>query len=57
MILGFSRKILEKESTDTKFHQNPSNGSQVVPCGRSDGQADVTKLTIAFRNFANAFNN
>jgi hypothetical protein len=33
-----------------KKNQNPCRGSQVVPCGRTD----MTKLTIAFRNFANA---
>jgi hypothetical protein len=40
-------------------------GSRVVPCGRTarqaDGetnrQTDMTKLTVAFRNFANAPNN
>jgi len=29
-----------------KFHENPSSGSHVVPC--------MTKVIIAFRNFANA---
>ena len=33
-----------------KFRQNPSSGSRVVPCGRTD----TTKLTVAFRNFSNA---
>jgi hypothetical protein len=33
-----------------KFHENPSVGSRVVPCGRTD----MTKLIVAFRNFANA---
>ena len=37
-----------------KFHEKPSNGSRVVPCGQMDGQTDMTKLTITFRNFANA---
>ena len=23
-----------------KFHDNPSSGNRVVPCGRTDGQAD-----------------
>jgi len=31
-----------------KFHENPSSGSLVVPCGRTD----MTKLVVAFRNFA-----
>jgi len=28
--------------------------SRVVPCRRTDEQTDMTKLTAAFRNFANA---
>jgi hypothetical protein len=28
-----------------------------VPCGRTDGQTDMTKLTVTFRSFANAPNN
>jgi len=41
-----------------KFHENASNGSRVVPCGQTDGQADrqtdMTKLIVTFRNFVNA---
>jgi hypothetical protein len=44
-----SLQIFEK-CASTKFHGNPSSGSRVVPCGRKD----TTKLTVAFRNFANA---
>jgi hypothetical protein len=44
-----SGQIFEKVS-NIKFHQNPSNGSRVVPCG----PIDMTKLIVAFRNFANA---
>jgi hypothetical protein len=29
----------------------------VVPCGQTDSQADMTKLIVAFRNFANAARN
>jgi hypothetical protein len=32
-----SRQIFEK-CTNTKFNANPSSGSRVVPCGRTDGQ-------------------
>jgi hypothetical protein len=32
------------------FHENPSSGRRVVPCE----QTDMTKLIVAFRNFANA---
>ena len=27
---------LKKKSSDVKFHENPSSGSRVVPCGRTD---------------------
>ena len=59
MKLEFSRYIFENTS-DTKFHQNPSNGSRVIPCGqregRTDGRRDM-KLVVAFRSFTNAPNN
>jgi len=37
-----------------KFHENPSSESRVVPCGPTDRRTDITKLIVAFRNFANA---
>ena len=37
--LEFSRQIFEKYS-DIKFHENPSSGSRVVQCGRTDGRTD-----------------
>jgi hypothetical protein len=40
-----------KNYSHIKFHENPSSGSRVVPCGRTDEQTDITKLTVAFRNF------
>ena len=49
MKLEFSRKVFEKYSR-IKFHENPSSGDRVVPCGRTD----MTKLIVAFSNFANA---
>ena len=56
MNLEFSEKIFEKV-TNIKFHQNPSCGSQVVPCGRTDRQTEsrtnTIKLIVAFSNFAN----
>jgi hypothetical protein len=33
--LEFSRQSFEKYS-DIKFHENPSKGSRVVPCGQTD---------------------
>ena len=32
-------QIFEKYS-NTKFHENPSSGNRVFPCGRRDGQKD-----------------
>ena len=38
-----------------KFNENPSNGNRVVPYReRPDKQTDMTKLTVAFHNIANA---
>jgi hypothetical protein len=51
--LNFSRQIFEK-SSNNKFHENPSNGSRVVTCAWTDRRADMTKLIIPFRNYANA---
>ena len=45
----FSWQIFEKYS-NIKFHENPSSGSRVVLYGRTD----ITKLIVAFRNFAKA---
>ena len=48
MKLELSQQINEKYP-NIKFHENPSIGSRVVPCGQTDGQA---KLTVGFRNSA-----
>ena len=59
ILVGFKKKIelslqvLEK-SPNIKFHKNPSSRSRVVPCGRAGRLIDMTKLIVAFRNFANA---
>jgi len=53
MKLEFSQHILEKCSI-IKFHENPSSGSRVVPRVQTDGRTEMTKLIVAFRNFANA---
>jgi hypothetical protein len=34
--------------SNIKFHENPPSGSEIV----LDGQTDMKKLTVAFRNFA-----
>ena len=44
----FSRQFFQKYS-NFKFHENPSSGSPVVPCGKTD----MKKLIVGFRNFAN----
>jgi len=38
--LEFSRQIF-KEYSNMKFQENPSSGSRVFPCGRTDGRADM----------------
>jgi len=53
MKLEFSRQFFEKYLY-IKFHENPSSGSRVVKRGQMDGRADMTKLIVAFRNFAKA---
>jgi len=40
--------------TNIKLCENQSSGNRVVPCGQTDGQTDLTRLTVLFRNFANA---
>jgi hypothetical protein len=39
-----------KKYSNIEFHENALSGSRVVPCGRTD----LTKLIVAFRNFAKA---
>jgi hypothetical protein len=58
MKLDFSRQILEKCS-NIKFYKNPSNGDEFFYVDRhkyrkTDKQRDMTKLMVAFRNFASA---
>ena len=48
-ILDFLDRF-HKSLSSIKFHINPFSGSRVVTCG----QTDMTKLTVAFRNFVNA---
>jgi hypothetical protein len=51
--IGLSQQIFEQYS-DTKFNLNPSSGSRVIPYVQMGGRTDMTKLIVAFRNFANA---
>jgi len=43
-----------RKRSNIKFHENPSIGRRVVLCVETDGQTDMAKLILAFRNFANA---
>jgi hypothetical protein len=43
-----------RRNSNSKFHENLSSGGRIVTCGRTDRQTDMTKLIIAFRNFAHA---
>ena len=43
----FYRRIFDRSPPNIKFHENPSSGSRVVPCG----QTDRKKLIVAFRIF------
>jgi hypothetical protein len=52
--IEFSRQIFEKFS-NTKFHENPSSASRVVPMRtnrKRDGRTDTTKPIVALRNSA-----
>jgi len=48
------RKIVTHTHTHIQFHENTLNGSRIVPRGGTDRRTDMTKLILAFRNFANA---
>jgi len=39
--------------SNINLHENLSRGSQVVPCGHTDIQTDMTKLTVPFYSFVN----
>ena len=48
------RPVEVLKSPHIKFHENPSSGTQDVPCGRSDEQTNVMNLIVAFHNFSKA---
>jgi len=52
--LNFLDRFSFERYTNIKFHENPSSPSRVVPCGRTDRQANMANHIVAFRNFANA---
>jgi hypothetical protein len=51
MNIEFYQHIYEKCS-NIKFHENPSIGSRVAPCGQSGGRTDMRQPIVAFWNFA-----
>ena len=52
MKLEFSVRIFEKKNSNIDFHQNPSSGSRVVPCGKM-----YMKLIVAFCSYAKTHKN
>jgi len=52
MKLEFCGQIFEL-CPNIKFHENLYSGSRAVTCGQMGGPADMTKLTVAFRDSAN----
>jgi hypothetical protein len=50
MSLEYSRQMFEKYS-NIKFHKIRPEGADLF---HADGQTDMTKLIVAFRNFVNA---
>jgi len=54
MKLDFSQQIF-RTFTSIKFHENPSSGSRVVPCGRTDERtwhSYGSNVMVSFRNLA-----
>jgi len=45
-------KDFPKISSSMKFNGGLSSGIRVIPCLQTDEDRDMTKLTVAFRNFA-----
>jgi hypothetical protein len=41
-----------KNTSNTSFNKISSIMSRFVPCGRIDGQTNMAKLLVAFRNFS-----
>ena len=40
--------------SNNKFNEHAASGSRIVPCGRTEGQTEMTKLIDSFQNFTNA---
>jgi hypothetical protein len=58
MKLEFSWQIFEKNAQISDFTKIRPVGAELFHAGgRADGRTDMTKLTVAFRSFANVPNN
>jgi hypothetical protein len=55
-VLNFLGRFYKNPSS-IESYQNPSSGGPVAPGDRTDRRTDMTKLTVALRNFANASKN
>jgi len=55
MKIKFSQRF-SKNTQISKLPESQCSGSRALPC-RTDGQIDLTKLVVGFRNFANASKN
>jgi hypothetical protein len=53
--LHFSLQIFEKETSNTKFHENSSNGSRVVPYWRKDRHIFSRGASARFRAMASPY--
>ena len=51
MKLELSTQIKKKKNSNIKFHENQSREGRVVPCGRTDRNAEAT---VALHNVAKA---
>jgi hypothetical protein len=49
--MGFSNP---SPQPNIKYHENPSSGSPVIPCRRTNGRTGMTILKVTCRNFARA---
>jgi len=55
MTFEINRRIFEKKSPTTRFYGRLSSGSRVAPFGRTNGETDMAKIIVVFRNFAKTF--
>ena len=52
----FSRQIFEKAQISSFIKIRPIGAELFYADGQKDGRTDITKLTVAFRNYENAPN-